>query len=77
LKNREQQQWANHRVDFWTNCSREQVAPGRERLQLDFGAGLRVKLTGAAGVLRVDIAHGISDGANALTFGWLFASRMD
>jgi hypothetical protein len=55
----------------------EKVAPGRERLQLDFGAGLRVKLTGAAGVLRVDIAHGISDGANALTFGWLFASRMD
>ncbi len=53
------------------------VAPGRERLQLDFGAGLRVKLTGAAGVLRVDIAHGISDGANALTFGWLFASRTE
>jgi len=26
-------------------------------------------------VVRVDIAHGIRDGANALTFGWLFASR--
>ena len=51
------------------------VAPGREPLQIDFGAGLRVKLIGAAGVVRVDIAHGIRDGANALTFGWLFASR--
>ena len=51
------------------------VAPG-EPIQIDFGAGLRVNVPGAAGVLRVDLAHGIRDGATALTVGWLFASRM-
>jgi hypothetical protein len=28
--------------------------------------------SGNAGVLRADVAHGLRDGANALTFGWQF-----
>ena len=39
---------------------------------LDVGAGVRLRIPGAAGVLRADIAHGVRDGANAVTFGWQF-----
>jgi hypothetical protein len=39
------------------------------RTQYDAGAGLRISLLGA-GVLRVDIAHGLRDGATALSVGW-------
>jgi hypothetical protein len=39
---------------------------------LDIGAGLRLRIPGAAGVLRADLAHGVRDGANAFTFGWQF-----
>jgi hypothetical protein len=39
---------------------------------LDVGAGLRLRVPGAAGVLRADIAHGVRDGAHAITFGWQF-----
>jgi len=39
---------------------------------LDLGGGLRIRIPGAEGVLRIDAAHGIRDGANALTFGWQF-----
>ncbi len=38
--------------------------------QLDLGAGLRVKVPGAAGVLRLDAARGVRDGTHALTVGW-------
>ena len=38
----------------------------------DVGAGLRVKIPGTAGVLRIDVARGLRDGAAALTVGWLF-----
>jgi hypothetical protein len=41
-------------------------------LQIDLGGGLRIKIPGAEGVLRVDAAHGMRDGANALTVGWQF-----
>jgi hypothetical protein len=37
---------------------------------VDAGGGLRVRIPGAAGMLRVDVAHGLDDGANALTVGW-------
>ena len=47
----------------------------REPAQVDIGGGLRVKIPGSAGVLRVDYARGVRDGASALTFGWLLASR--
>ena len=39
------------------------------RTQYDAGAGLRISLLGA-GVLRVDVAHGLRDGATALSIGW-------
>jgi len=41
-------------------------------VQVDVGVGLRIKIPGTPGVLRADVAHGLRDGANALTFGWLF-----
>jgi hypothetical protein len=42
------------------------------RLQIDVGAGLRVRIPGWESVLRIDVAHGARDGRNAITFGWLF-----
>jgi hypothetical protein len=39
---------------------------------LDVGAGVRLRIPGAIGVLRADMAHGVRDGANAFTFGWQF-----
>jgi predicted double-glycine peptidase len=38
--------------------------------QVDAGAGLRVSLLGL-GVLRVDVAHGLRDGSNALSVGFV------
>lgn len=49
-----------------------QAAAGRTPVQVDLGAGLRIKIPGTPGVLRADVAHGLRDGARALTFGWLF-----
>jgi predicted double-glycine peptidase len=40
--------------------------------QIDVGGGLRVRIPGVRRVLRIDVAHGIRDGANALTVGWVF-----
>jgi hypothetical protein len=37
--------------------------------QFDVGVGLRVAVPGT-GVLRVDVAHGLRDGRNALSIGW-------
>jgi peptidase C39-like protein len=42
---------------------------GDDRLHVDAGFGLRVAMPGA-GVLRVDLAHGLRDGQNALSVGW-------
>jgi hypothetical protein len=39
------------------------------RTHYDAGAGLRISLLGA-GVLRVDVAHGLRDGRTALSLGW-------
>jgi hypothetical protein len=47
------------------------AAAGGESAQVDIGAGVRVKIPGAAGVLRVDVARGLRDGATAVTFGWM------
>jgi Peptidase C39 family len=52
-------------------ASRQETAGGTRAL-VDVGAGLRIKIPGTPGVLRADVAHGLRDGANALTFGWLF-----
>lgn len=39
-------------------------------LQVDVGGGLRVTVPAVPGVLSIDFAHGLRDGANAITFGW-------
>jgi len=41
-------------------------------LQVDAGAGLRLRLPGTSHALRIDAAHGLRDGANALTIGWMY-----
>ena len=54
-------------------ASRRSPPAGRGPTQIDLGTGLRVRIPGAAaGTLRVDFAHGLRDGANAVTFGWQF-----
>jgi predicted double-glycine peptidase len=49
-----------------------QAASGASPVHVDVGAGLRIKIPGTPGLLRADVAHGLRDGANALTFGWLY-----
>ena len=49
-----------------------QKVSGGAAAHVDAGGGLRVKLPSVDGVLRVDVAHGLRDGATALTVGWLF-----
>ena len=39
------------------------------RLHIDAGVGLRVAIPGA-GLLRIDAARGLRDGAGALSIGW-------
>jgi hypothetical protein len=46
--------------------------PGQSVGQTDLGAGVRVRLPGAEHVLRIDLARGLRDGANALTIGWSY-----
>jgi hypothetical protein len=43
--------------------------------QADLGTGLRFDLPGHDGTLRVDYAHGLRDGQNAVTFSWQSSSR--
>jgi hypothetical protein len=38
--------------------------------QFDTGAGLRLRVPGRSGVLRIDWAHGLRDGADAWVVGW-------
>ena len=46
-------------------------SPG-DPLQVDAGLGLRLRVPGQQGILRVDFGHGLLDGADALTLGWQF-----
>jgi hypothetical protein len=41
--------------------------------QLDAGFGLRLRLPGAKGAVRIDFARGLRDGRNAVSAGWLGA----
>lgn len=41
-------------------------------VHVDIGTGVRLRIPGMAGALRIDGAHGLRDGANALTFGWQY-----
>lgn len=40
------------------------------RTQIDVGVGLRVRVAGEARTLRIDVAHGLRDGRNAISAGW-------
>jgi hypothetical protein len=42
------------------------------RMDVDVGAGVRVRVPGWDGALAVDAARGLRDGRTALTFGWQF-----
>ena len=43
---------------------------------VDVGAGLRIRVSGLDGVLRIDAARGLRDGSNAMSLGWdLFGRR--
>ncbi len=46
------------------------VDDGNPGAQLDVGLGLRIRVPGAAGVIRADFAAGVRDGARAVTVGW-------
>jgi len=46
------------------------LAPSAYPLQVDSGAGMRVRLPGSDSVLRIDYAHGMRDGRNAVTVGF-------
>jgi hypothetical protein len=41
-----------------------------DRTQIDVGVGLRVRVTGQAPTLRIDVARGLRDGRTALSAGW-------
>jgi hypothetical protein len=52
-------------------ASRRAFSSG-DTAHVDVGVGVRARIPGSPGVLRVDVAHGLRDGGNALTVGWLF-----
>lgn len=56
-------------ADAATASQRLESAMGKP-LQVDVGAGLRLRLPGHEGTLRVDYGHGLRDGHDALTLGW-------
>jgi len=60
-------------VAFFTDTARafRRASSAAGLVQVDSGGGLRLKLPNTTGVLRIDVAHGIRDGSNALTFGWM------
>jgi len=41
-----------------------------QSVQIDAGAGLRLRLPGRYATLRVDYGRGLRDGAHAVTVGW-------
>ena len=46
---------------------------GESLTDADMGIGLRIALPSGAGVLRADVAHGLRDGANAVSLAWTSA----
>ncbi|HEY2908006.1 MAG TPA: papain-like cysteine protease family protein [Vicinamibacterales bacterium] len=59
-------------VAAFADAARATRAFGNEdpRAQLDVGVGLRLRVPGAHGVVRADVAAGVRDGAHAITVGW-------
>jgi outer membrane protein assembly factor BamA len=51
------------------DTARAWEGPRSHRVLCDAGIGLRL-LLGREGTLRLDVAHGLSDGARALSVGW-------
>jgi len=47
------------------------AVPGDSPVQTDLGGGVRLRIGGAQGLLRIDVAHGLRDGANAASIGWV------
>jgi Peptidase_C39 like family len=43
---------------------------GDSRAQVDVGAGLRIRVPGARGIVRADFATGLRDGARAISVAW-------
>ncbi|MGH8189565.1 MAG: hypothetical protein ACREUC_23625, partial [Steroidobacteraceae bacterium] len=43
---------------------------GGSRTDIDAGAGIRLALPGRTGLFRLDVAHGLRDGRNALSVSW-------
>lgn len=43
---------------------------GSSRTDVDVGAGVRLRWSGATGILRLDYGHGLRDGADVVTAGW-------
>jgi predicted double-glycine peptidase len=53
----------------FVDVARSWRGPTPGRVLVDWGIGVRVHLA-AADTLRIDVAHGLTDGANALSIGW-------
>jgi hypothetical protein len=53
-------------------CAARREAGDMSPVHVDIGTGLRLRIPGLAGALRIDGAHGLRDGDNALTLGWQF-----
>jgi len=47
--------------------------PGPAAVQVDAGAGLRLRLPGQPGHLRLDVARGLRDGATSVSAGWILS----
>jgi hypothetical protein len=47
------------------------AVPGDSPVQTDVGGGVRLRIGGGQGMLRVDVAHGLRDGANAASIAWV------
>jgi hypothetical protein len=60
-------------VALFSDVARAWHAPAQmpgTRAQIDVGLGLRVRMAGQAPTLRIDAAHGLRDGRNAISAGW-------
>ena len=52
-------------------ASHRSTGLGRSPFFADAGIGLRARLPGGSGTLRVDLAHGLRGGSTTLSAGWL------
>jgi predicted double-glycine peptidase len=50
--------------------NRRRAVAGEALVDVDAGAGFRLSLPGRTGLFRVDVAHGLRDGRNAVSLSW-------